>query len=203
LCEVRNLLKCYGHYAISDRAAFPGDGNPLESGPATPYDFRRMSEKQVREILGKGLAKIAAASFNSVFPVGFQAVPEASRDCPVEGPVVASQLLYSRNYQVHSFLVMEVGQILKLGLKAFPKYGRLEGPRMVISANSEALNMIMAKIAFLVGKADDDDATSTTPPLVLNCTGPNRLAVLGQECIFLKLAALDISMLLIAAVQKI
>jgi hypothetical protein len=162
-----------------------------------------MSEKQVREILGKGLPKIADASFNSVFAVGFQAVPEVARDCSVESPVVASQLLYSRNYQVHSLLVMDLGQILKLGQRAFPKYGRLEGPRMVISANSEALNTVMAKAAFLVGKADEDEGTATTPPLVLNCTGPNRLAVVGQECIFLKLAAMDLSMLLIAAVQKI
>lgn len=162
-----------------------------------------MLESQVHDLLGKGLPKIASASFNALYPVGFQAALEPAHDYEVEGQVVASQLIYSRNYQVYSFVVMDVSLILKLGLRAFPKYGRSEIPKLVISANGEALNTITSKLAFLVGKVDEDATVATTPPIVLNCSGPNRISLRGSECHFLKLTATDLSMLVIAVVQQL
>jgi hypothetical protein len=162
-----------------------------------------MNESQIRELLGKGLPKIAAASINAVYPVGFKAEEERPRDYVVDAQLVGSQLLYTRNFQVLSFLVMESSQIFKLGQRVFPKYGRTEIPKMVVSANGEALNTIMGKLAYLVGKVDQDAEVTTTPPIMLNCAGPNRVSVYGADTLFLKLSALDLAMLIIASVQKI
>lgn len=162
-----------------------------------------MKEAQLRELLGKGLPKIAASSINAMYPLGFKAVEEPSRDYAVDAQVVGSQLAYSRNFQVYSFLVMEASHIFKLGLRAFPKHSRLEIPKMVVSANGEALNTIVGKLAYLVGKVDEVDEVNTTPPIVINCTGPNRVEVRGADSLFLKLATADLSMLIIAAVQQV
>jgi hypothetical protein len=162
-----------------------------------------MNEGQLRELLGKGLPKIATASLNAVYPIGFQAVEEPARDFKVEAQAVGSQLIYTRHFQVCSFLIMEAGQIFALGQRAFPKYSRMECPKMVVSANGEALNTIMGKLAYLVGKVDADAEVVIAPPIVLNCTGPNRVAVSGTDSLFLKLVARDLAMLIVASVQRI
>lgn len=162
-----------------------------------------MNESQLRDLLGKGLAKVAAASINAVYPIPFQAVMEPERDEAVEAQAVASQLLYTRHFQVCSFLIMEAGQIFKLGQKAFPKCDRLEVPKIVISANSEMLNTLMGKLANLLGKVDEGAEVIMAPPLVLNCTGPDRLAVRGADSLFLKLTSADLSMLVIVTIQEV
>jgi hypothetical protein len=162
-----------------------------------------MNENQLRELLAKGLPKIAAASVNAVYRIDFQPVEERPCDCILEGQAVGSQLLYTRNFQVCAYLAMDSGQIFTLGQRAFPKYGHLESPRMVISANAEALNTIMGKLAYLVGKVDQDTEAITAPPIVLNCARPNGIAVLGAESLFLKLSAQELSIRIIASVQRI
>ncbi len=162
-----------------------------------------MKETQLRELLGKGLPKIAAASINAMYPLGFQAVSEPARDFAVDAQVVGTQLVYTRNFQVYSFLVMDLNHIFNLGLRSFPKYSRQEIPKMVVSANGEALNTIVGKLAYLVGKVDEVDDVTTTPPMVINCTGPNRVMVRKADCVFLKLATDDLSMLVIAVVQQV
>lgn len=162
-----------------------------------------MNEIQLRELIGKVLHKIAAASINSVYPLNFKASEEPASDYSVEAQAVGSQLIYSRNFQVCSFLIIEASQIFILGQRAFPKYGRMDIPKMVVSANGEALNIIMGKLAFLVGKAEGDGEVFTAPPIVLNCAGPNRVAIHGAESLFLRLTAEELSMLIIASVQKV
>jgi len=162
-----------------------------------------MKEAQLRELIGKGLPKIAVSSINAVYPMDFLALPETARDCTVDAQVVGSQIAYSRNYQVHSLLIMQAAQIFMLGQLAFPKCGRAESLKMVVSANGEALNTIMGKVAYLVGKVDEDTEVTTAPPIVLNCSGPNQIAVRGAESFFLKLAARDLSMLMVASVQRV
>src|SRR3954471_20903162 len=129
-----------------------------------------MNEIKLRELIAKGLAQVAAASVNAVYRMGFQAMEERPADCKLDAQAVGSQLLYTRNFQVCAFLAMEPAHIFALGQRAFPKSGRMESPRLFISANGEALNTIMGKLAYLVGKADDSEAI-TAPPLVLNCAG--------------------------------
>src|SRR6185369_10657258 len=162
-----------------------------------------MEETQLRELLGKGLPKIAVPCINAMYPIGFKAVLEPARDYAVEAQLVGSQLIYTRNFQVYSFLVMDASQIFKLGLRVFPKSSRLEIPKLVVSANGEALNTIVAKLAYLVGKFDEADEVTTTPPIVINCSGPNRVELHGADCLFLTLGTADLSMLVIAAVQKV
>jgi hypothetical protein len=162
-----------------------------------------MNEEQLRELLGKGLPKIAAASINAVFPLGFQVSQEPARDYAVEAQVVGSQLIYTRNFQICAFLIMEASHILKLGQGVFPRHGRAESVKMVVSANGEALNTVMGKLAYLVGKVDAGAEVVTSPPIVLNCSGPNRISVRGDESLFLKLAAADLSALMISVVQRI
>jgi hypothetical protein len=162
-----------------------------------------MNENQLRGLLAKGLPKIAAASVNAVYRIGFQPVEERPCDCTLDAPAMGSQLLYTRHFQVCAFITMAPSHIFSLGQRAFPKSGRMESPRMVILANGEALNTIMGKLAYLVGKVDEDSEVATTPPLVLNCTSPNGIAVLGAESLFLKLATQDLSMRIIASVQRV
>jgi hypothetical protein len=157
----------------------------------------------MHELVGKALPKIAASSINSVYPLGFLALEELARDYVVDAQVVISQIIYTRNYQVYAFLIMEASQIFKLGQRAFPKCSRLESPKMVISANSEVLNTVMSKLAFLVGKADEGADAVAAPPIVLNCSGPNGVNVHGAESLFLRLAAGDLSILAIVSVQHV
>ncbi len=162
-----------------------------------------MNETQLRGLIAKSLPKIAAASVNAVYRMDFQPVEGRPCDCTLDAQAVGSQLLYTRNFQICAFLAMEPAHIFSLGQRAFPKSGRMESPRMVVSANGEALNTIMGKLAYLVGKLDEDSEVATTPPLVLNCAGPNGIAVHGAESLFLKLAAQDLSMRIIASVQRV
>ena len=161
-----------------------------------------MKESQIRELVGKGLPKFAEGSINAVYPLGFKAVEEPARDFSIEAQAVGSQLLYTRNFQVCSFLIMDPGVIFKLGQKVFPKYERMEIPKMAVSANSEELNTIMGKLGYLIGKVDGDGEVTTAPPIVLNCTGPDRVAVRGGDSLFLRLDAADLSMRIIASVQQ-
>lgn len=162
-----------------------------------------MNAGLLRELLGKGLPKIAASSINAIYPMDFQAVQETARDYTVDAQVVGSQLVYSRNYQVHSFLIMQAAQIFMLGQLAFPKYGRAESPKRVVAANGEVLSTIMGKVAYVVGKVDEDAEVTTAPPIVLNCSGANQVSVRGAESFFLKLVARDLSMLMVASVQQV
>lgn len=162
-----------------------------------------MKENQLRELVAKGLPKIAVGSINAVYPLGFKATEEPGRDYSIEAQVVGSQLIYTRNFQICSFLIMEAGQIFKLGQRVFPKYERMEIPKMVVSANGEALNTIMGKLAYLLGKVDGDAEVVTAPPIVLNCSGPNRVAVRAADSLFLKLDAADLSMLITASIQQV
>lgn len=162
-----------------------------------------MNESQLRDLLGKGLPKIASASVNAMYPVGFKAEEERPRDYTVDAQVVSSQLLYTRNLQILSFLIMDASQIFKLGHRVFPKYSRAEIPKMVVSANGEALNTIMGKVAYLVSKVEQDAEVTTAPPILLNCTGPNRVVVHGADGLFLKLASLDLTILVIASIQHV
>ncbi|HLP43381.1 MAG TPA: hypothetical protein VK465_17900 [Fibrobacteria bacterium] len=162
-----------------------------------------MYENQLRDMLGKGLPQIAATCFKAVYGIGFQAVEEAARDFFVETQAVGSQLVYSRSYQVYSFLIIEASHIFKLGLRAFPKYERLEIPKIVVGANGEALNTIMGKVSYLMGKVDEDAEVITTPPIVLNCSGPNRIPVRGAESIYLRLGSGEVSMVIVACVHRI
>jgi hypothetical protein len=162
-----------------------------------------MNENQLHGLLAKGLPTIAAASVNAVYPIGFQPVEERSCDCRLGLQAVGSQLLYTRNFQICAFLAMEPGHIISLGQRAFPKSGRMDSPRMVVSANGEALNTIMSKLAYLVGKVDEDSEAVIAPPIVLNCAGPNEIAVLGSESVFLKLTAQELSMRIIVSVQRL
>lgn len=162
-----------------------------------------MQESQLRELIGKGLPKILTAAITGVYPIGFvpQGVP--SRDYLLDSQVVGNQLFYSKSIQVCSYITMDPGQILRLGHRAFPKYSRLDIPKMVISANGEALNTIMAKIGYLIGKLDGDGVVSTTPPMVINCSGRDSLVIPGGDSIFVNLVNIDISILFIASIQMV
>jgi hypothetical protein len=162
-----------------------------------------MHEHQLRELLGKALPKLAVSSINSVYPLGFQTVEEPARDCVVDAQVVISQIIYTRNFQVYAFLIMEAAQIFKLGQRAFPKCSRMESPKMVVSANGEALNMVMSKLASVVGKADEGADAVTAPPIILNCSGTNSVNVHGAESLFLSLVAGELSIHMIVSVQSV
>src|SRR5688572_30058565 len=113
-------------------------------------------EARVREMVAMGLPKLAVTSLAGSFPMGFAAQWEQSRDYRVASQVVCSQLLYTRNLQLLTLLVMDPALVMKLGLRAFPKLGRAEAPKMAISACGEALNAMVSKLGCLAGKLDDD-----------------------------------------------
>jgi hypothetical protein len=162
-----------------------------------------MNGSLLLDLLGKGLPNIAVSCIKGVYGIGFQAVEETAGDFFIESQAVCTQLVYSRNYQVCSFLIVEANQIFKLGQRAFPNYDRLEIPKIVVGANGEALNTIMGKVAFMVGKVDEGAEVTTTPPIVLNCSGPNRIPVLGSESYLLRLGIGDVSMLMVACVHRV
>jgi hypothetical protein len=162
-----------------------------------------MTEAQLRDLLGAGMPKIATASVNAVYPLGFQAMMEPPRDYAVESQVVGSQLLYTRNFQVCSFLIMEAGHIFKLGLRVFPKFGRMDATKRVVSTNSEVLNTVISKLGHLLRTSAGEEDVVTAPPIVLNCSGASRILVQGSESRFLKLANADLSFLIIASIQQV
>lgn len=162
-----------------------------------------MQEVQLREIICKGLPKIASAAATGVYPMGFLSQVMPGRDCMLNAQVVGSQLIYTKNIHVLSFLSMDSEQIIKLGQRAFPKYGRIDSPKMVISANGETLNTIMAKLGYLIGKLDQNTDVTITPPIVINCSGSNRIPINASDSIFLKLASIDISMQFITSVHMV
>jgi hypothetical protein len=162
-----------------------------------------MNDSQLRGLLAKGLPRIASESVNAVYRFGFEPTEEPPRDCALDAQAVGSQLLYTRNFQVCAFVAMDPGHIIRLGLLAFPGYGRMESLRMVVSANGEALNTIMGKLAYVVAKVDEDSEVVTAPPMVLNCAGEGRVRVAGPESLFLRLAAQDVCIRIIASVQRI
>lgn len=161
-----------------------------------------MRENQLKDIIGKGLPKIAATAI-AIYPVGFLTQLEASRDHLLDVQIACSQLVYTRKTQILSFLILEPSQIGKLGQRAFPKYGRSDAPKMVLSANCEVLNSIMSKIGYLVGKVDEEADPNVTPPKIINCAGSDSLPIRGEESLFLRFAAADVSMLLILSIQAI
>jgi hypothetical protein len=162
-----------------------------------------MNEQQLRGLLAKGLPRIASESVNAVYRFGFEPTEEPPCDCTLEAQAVGSQLLYTRNFQVCAFVAMDPGHLIRLGLLAFPKYGRMESLRMVVSANGEALNTIMGKLAYVVAKVDEDSEVVTAPPIVLNCAGAGGVPVAGPESLFLRLSAQDVCLRIIASVQRI
>jgi hypothetical protein len=162
-----------------------------------------MQESQLRDLLGKGLPKIAVAALAGVYPMGFVAQPAPSRDYLLTDLVVGSQLLYTSNIQVTSFLTMDPSQLIRLGTRAFPKKSRGELPKVVIAANNEAHNTIMAKLAYLIGRIDGDREVVITPPLIVNCSGEGGLRIQGADALFLNLVCLDISLYLMMSIQMV
>ena len=162
-----------------------------------------MHETQLREILLKGLPKIASAAASGIYPMGFQPQLVPCRDSVLDSQVVASQLIYTKNIHVVAFLTMDSEQIIKLGQQVFSKSSRLDSSKTVISANGEILNTIMAKLGYLIGKIDNDTDMTITPPIVINCSGDNRISIHGSGSIFLNLASGDFSMRVISSIQMV
>lgn len=162
-----------------------------------------VQEEKFRDLLARGLPKIASAAVAGIYPDGFSAQMEASRDYLVDSQVVESQLVYTKNLQILSLLIMEPGQIMKLGQRVFPKLGRIEAPKMVVSANEEVLNAVTAKLGYLIGKVEGDKELAISPPVVLNCSGENGIPILGAESFFLSLVGMDVTMRLITSMQTV
>lgn len=162
-----------------------------------------MQEIQIRDILEKGLPKISIGVLSCIYPMKFLCHPIPSHDKVLNTQVVATQLVYTKSIQVLAYLDMATAQIMSLGQTAFPKYSRLESPKKVISANSEALNSIMAKVSYLISKLDIDTGPVLTPPFVINCSGKNIRSVEGKDSLFFNLSSEDITMLLIVSVQMV
>lgn len=162
-----------------------------------------MNETQVRGFLEKGLPKLATSAINALFPLAFEASGRPSTDLTIDAQVTLSQLVYTRNLQVHAYLIMEGAHIFRLGQRVFPTHDRMESPKLIISANGELLNTLMGKTANFIGKAEDTAEVIATPPLVLNCSGENRIKIIGSDSLFLELVSADASILIIVSVQGI
>jgi hypothetical protein len=169
------------------------------SGPAG----KAALEANVRETIAKGLPRLATTALAAAYPMGFVPRFEPSRNRRVASQVVASQLLYTRNLQLLALLELEPNAILKLAQRAFSGLGRVEAPRMVVSANAEALNTMVSKLGCLLGRMDDESEVAITPPVVLNCSGANSIPLLGSESLFLSLGSVDVSMTLAVSLQAI
>lgn len=162
-----------------------------------------MQETQLRDIMAKGLPKIAESAIAGIYPLKFAIQIEPSRDILIQDPFVGHQLIYTQNIQILSFLTMDSGQIITLGQKAFVKSTRAEIPKLVISANSEAQNTIMAKLGFLIGRLDGDGNVSVTPPIVINCSGTDAKVIPGGDSVILSLVCNEISIRFALVVQMV
>lgn len=162
-----------------------------------------MQESQLRDLVANGLPKLATSALTGTYPMGFTAKVMPSRDHLLDSQVVGNQLIYTKNIQICAFLTMDSGLIVRLGQLAFPKHSRLEIPKMVIAANGEALNVVMSKLAYLIGKVDGDEDATIAPPIMINCSGIDRRVIMGGDSIFLSLSYMEISMLLIASIQMV
>lgn len=162
-----------------------------------------IQEVKFRDLLTKGLPKLAQAALAGVYPMAFNPVIEPAREFRVDSQIVCSQLAYTKNLQVLTFLIIEPGQIMKLGKRAFPKCNRAEASKMVISANGEALNTVMAKLGYLLGKLDEDAPVTIAPPMVINCSSENGIRIQESAAFILGLSGHDSSMVLVASIQQV
>lgn len=162
-----------------------------------------MQESQLRDLIAKGLPKIAVAAIAGIYPLEFEVQPQPSRDILLQEQLVGHQLIYTQNIQILSFLSMDPGQIITLGHRAFVKSTRAEIPRLVISANGEAQNTIMAKLGFLIGRIDGDVNVIVTPPIVINCSGDDARVIPGGDSVIVNLLCKDIAIRFAVVVQMV
>lgn len=162
-----------------------------------------MQESQLRDIIAKGLPKIAVAAIAGIYPLEFLVQPQPNRDILLQEQFVGHQLIYTHNIQILSYLTMDPEQIITLGQRAFVKSTRAELPRLVISANGEAQNTIMAKLGFLIGRIDGDGKVTVTPPIVLNCSGDDARMIPGGDSVFINLLCNQIAIRFAVVVQMV
>jgi hypothetical protein len=162
-----------------------------------------MQESQLREAISKNLPNILFTGLKGIYPLNFRCETFAAKDFRLETPIASSQLAYTENWQILSFILIDPAQMLKLGVRAFPKLSRSDAPKMVVSANGEVLNSASSKLGFILGKMDSARKVSLTPPAAMNFSGENALDIACSDSVFLKLVCEEIDILFISSIQKI
>jgi hypothetical protein len=162
-----------------------------------------MQEAKVREVIGQSLPKILSMAAKGLYPMTFQAQAFTPKESRVNAPIASSQLAYTGNWQILSFLHMDPGHIVKLGTMAFPKKSRSDIPKLVLSANGELLNAASARLGLLLGKLDQGAEVAMTPPLAANFTGANSVDVSPREAFFFRLSHGDIALTFVSSIQMV
>lgn len=161
-----------------------------------------MIETKLRESIGASLPKILIAAAKGVYPLAFRTETFSPNQFRVELPIVSSQLAYTGNWQILSFVLMDPGHIVKLGAMAFPKVPRSDSPKKIISANGEILNTAVAKLGYLLGKLENTPDVAITPPLAMNFSGEGSVDIACRDSLFFKLAFEDVFMTFTATIQS-
>jgi hypothetical protein len=160
-----------------------------------------MADPNLRELAGTSLPGILSGAAKGVFPLSCKADGFAPEEYRLDAPIASSQLAYTANSQVLSFIIMDPAQIVKLGARAFPSISRSEAPKMVISAAGEILNSATAKLAALIGKLENTIHVFITPPLTMKFAGENALDIECKDAVFLKLEFEESFLTFISSIQ--
>ena len=162
-----------------------------------------MVEIQLQDLIRKSLVKLVPAGSVGLFPFSFETRLFDCEDFPIASPIVGSQLVYTEKVQVLSFIVVDVGTLVRLGKLIFPKLDRKESLTMVVSAFEEILNTASAKLGQLIAKIEGTQNAAITPPMVLDFSGENRISLSRKDSTFLKMAYQDMSIDYAVTVQMV
>ncbi len=162
-----------------------------------------MREDQVKSFIESNLPKIVLACAGSVYPDPFKSEVKIHKEYILDLPIVGHQLVCTDKAQILSFIVMELNSFLAIGRKMFPEMARNESVKMLVSANSEILNTINSKLAFILSKVEGKGGAVITPPVVMNYSGEHKMAVNCPDSIFLRCQSKDFAFDFITTIQLI
>jgi hypothetical protein len=162
-----------------------------------------MREIQVRQFIESNLAKVVLGGAGAVYPSPFKCEAVPRQEYCLDMPIVGHQLVCTETAQILSFMVMDLNSFLVAGAKMFPGMARNESVRMLVSANNEILNTISSKLAFILSKVEGKEGALITPPVVMNYSGDQKMALNCADSIFLECKSQDFGFRFIATFQAL
>jgi CheY-specific phosphatase CheX len=162
-----------------------------------------MREDQVRHFIEANLSKIVLGCAGAVYQAPLKGETIACKEFCLDSPIVGHQLVCTDGAQILCFIVMELNSFLAMGGKMFPGMQRNESVKMLVSANSEILNTISSKLASILAKSEGKGAAVITPPVVMNYSGDQKMALHCADSIFLDCKSQDFGFRFIATFQMI
>jgi hypothetical protein len=162
-----------------------------------------MREEQLREFIGGSLAKVVLACTGAAYSFPFQAQALSCKEYSLDLPIVGHQLVCTEGTQIVSYILMELNSFLTASATLFPNQPRNESIKMIISGNNEILNLVDSKLAAILSRVEGRGSAVITPPVVMNYSGGNKLAINCSESIMLQCQCRDFAFRFISTLQMV